>query len=64
MIQLLQTIGKLKQLKRTGWKNHNITLGESVADHSYRVSIMALLLGKDTNLNMEKLLKLIMVIKP
>ena len=61
MISLLHTIGKLKLVKRAGWKKHNILLGESVADHSYRVAMMALLLGKDTQLNMEQLLKLALV---
>jgi len=42
-IEFLLLIGKMKINKRTGWVDSNVSLPESIADHSYRLSIAALL---------------------
>ena len=34
-------VGRLKTTKRTGWVNHAVPLPESVADHMYRMALMA-----------------------
>ncbi|KAL0211571.1 hypothetical protein RCL1_005197 [Eukaryota sp. TZLM3-RCL] len=45
ILKLFELAGYLKTLKRTGWVNSNIPAPESVADHSYRTSLMALVLA-------------------
>ncbi|KAF9199062.1 HD domain-containing protein 2 [Haplosporangium sp. Z 27] len=47
-LQFLHTVEKLKRTKRTGWVNHQIKPAESIADHMYRMSIMALLIDEKT----------------
>jgi len=58
-IDFFHEVGKLKRLKRTGWVREGIPDVESVAEHTYRVSVMAMILGK--NLDMEKLLKMALI---
>merc|ERR1711879_162171 len=41
-VQFLKTVGQLKNTARTGWKIRNVPNFESVADHSWRMSLMAL----------------------
>lgn len=55
-LQFMRTIGQLKTLKRTGWVNHHVALPESVADHMYRMAMIAMILV-DTSLNKDKLVK-------
>lgn len=52
----MRVVGLLKTLKRTGWVNHGVTLPESVADHMYRMSVIAMLLV-DSRLNKDRLVK-------
>ena len=40
----IHTIGKLKTNKRTGWVRAGVSLPESIADHMYRMAMMALAL--------------------
>ncbi|KAG0227969.1 HD domain-containing protein 2 [Mortierella sp. GBA43] len=47
-LQFLHAVEKLKRTKRTGWVNHGIKPAESIADHMYRMSIMALLIDEKT----------------
>ena len=55
-LQFMRVVGQLKTLKRTGWVNHGVELPESVADHMYRMSVMAMLLT-DSSLNKDRLVK-------
>lgn len=48
-LTLLQHVGDLKLLPRTGWLFAGIRLPESVADHSYGTIWMALLLAEQIN---------------
>jgi putative hydrolases of HD superfamily len=41
----LYEIGLLKRYKRTGWSQVGVALPESVADHSFRVSVLASVLA-------------------
>lgn len=43
LIKLLKIVGKLKQLKRSGWVRNNIPDPETVAEHSFRVAMLAML---------------------
>ncbi|KAL0228740.1 hypothetical protein GEMRC1_013360 [Eukaryota sp. GEM-RC1] len=45
ILQFLTAAGRLKQLPRTGWLQNNIPNPESVADHSFRLSLFALSFG-------------------
>ena len=54
--ELQQTLHKLKSLKRAGWVLKGVEDPESVADHSLGLSVLALAMSKDLNLNTEKLL--------
>lgn len=42
-IQFLTLCQSLKTTKRTGWVNHGLKESESIADHMYRMAIMALI---------------------
>ncbi|KAF9921607.1 HD domain-containing protein 2 [Linnemannia zychae] len=47
-IQFLHIVEKLKRTKRTGWVNHGVKPAESIADHMYRMGIMAMLIDEKT----------------
>jgi putative hydrolase of HD superfamily len=53
--------GKLKKIPRTGWIQHGLINVESIAEHSFRVSIMAYLLAKDLGCDSSKLIKMALV---
>ncbi|MEJ2441739.1 MAG: HD domain-containing protein, partial [Patescibacteria group bacterium] len=54
----LLKIGKLKSLKRTGWVREGMPDPESVAEHTFRVCLMVVFLGKNLQISEEKLLKM------
>lgn len=60
VVDFLLTVGRLKELKRTGWVNHKVNLPESVADHMYRMAIMSFCID-DPNLDETKLVKISVV---
>lgn len=57
-IEFLRDIGKVKTIKRAGWVREGITNPESVADHSFRVAVMAMAFGDKLNVDTNKLIKL------
>lgn len=61
IIELLHTIGKLKELKRAGWVLRKVPDSESVADHSFRTSLMALLLADTLKLNKNKCVQMALI---
>jgi len=60
-INFLHYAGKLKQIKRTGWVTQKIKQPESVADHTYRVTLLAMLLAKEYGLDETKLMKMALI---
>src|SRR3990167_3939965 len=58
---LLLKVGKLKSLKRTGWVREKMPDPESVAEHTFRVCFLALLLGEKLDVDANKLLKMALV---
>jgi putative hydrolase of HD superfamily len=58
LIEFFHEIGSLKDLKRTGWLMRKVSNPESVADHSFRTAIFALILAPRFKLNEEKCLKM------
>jgi putative hydrolase of HD superfamily len=57
-IRLIKEIGKIKKIKRSGWVREGIESPESVADHSYRVAVMAMILGNRLDVDTDKLIKM------
>lgn len=58
--QLIDIIGKFKDLKRSGWVRKQVSVPESDAEHSFSVALLAMLLAPD-NLDKEKCLELALV---
>jgi len=59
LLPLFSTAGKLKQVKRTGWRRKvGIRHGESVADHKFRTIFMATFISKRLGLNQNKMMKM------
>ncbi|MBS3057272.1 MAG: HD domain-containing protein [Candidatus Diapherotrites archaeon] len=54
LIEFFQNAGKLKNIKRTGWKLMGIKNPESVAEHSFRLAVMAFALAPRFGLDAEK----------
>ncbi|KAG5532588.1 hypothetical protein RHGRI_027026 [Rhododendron griersonianum] len=54
-IDFLTLCHRLKTTKRKGWINHGIKGPESIADHMYRMSLMALIVGDLPGVNRERL---------
>ena len=52
-------IANLKTTQRSGWKSKlNLSYSESVAEHTYMMSVMAMVLSDIKNLNTEKIIKM------
>ncbi|KAF9154803.1 HD domain-containing protein 2 [Linnemannia schmuckeri] len=61
-LQFLHIVEKLKRTKRTGWINHGIKPAESIADHMYRMGIMAMLIDEKTaGVNKDRCIKMAIV---
>jgi len=46
LLAFLRLVGKLKQLRRKGWIDRGVREPESVADHSFRLALLAWLIGQ------------------
>ncbi len=55
---LLEKAGKLKEIKRTGWVESGVPEPESVADHSYRVALLAMTLSDNKGLDTLKTVRM------
>jgi putative hydrolase of HD superfamily len=58
VIALLREAGKLKRIPRTGWVEVGVRDPESVADHSYRVALLSMLLSDHAGLDTLKALRM------
>jgi putative hydrolases of HD superfamily len=61
LVEFFRLVGDLKHLPRQGWIDRGIASPESVADHTYRMALMAWMLGERAGLNTSKLLKMVLV---
>ena len=61
LLSFLTDAGRLKRLRRAGWVRVGVPDSESVADHSYRVAVMALLIGPRLGLNVDRLVRLALI---
>ena len=55
---LMRSAGKLKELKRTGWVESCVPDPESVADHSYRVALLAMAISDHEGLDSLKTVRM------
>ncbi|KAH0463796.1 hypothetical protein IEQ34_006582 [Dendrobium chrysotoxum] len=60
-IDFLTLCHRLKTTKRKGWVNHGIKGAESIADHMYRMALMALIAGDLPSVNRERCIKIAIV---
>lgn len=61
-MKFFMEIGKLKNIERSGWIAEGVKNPESVADHSFRVALMVLVLGKDRkDIDLNKAVKMALV---
>ncbi len=60
-IDFMHFVGKLKNIKRTGWIVQGIKNPESVADHSYRTVILSMVLARKFSLNQNKIIKMALI---
>jgi putative hydrolase of HD superfamily len=61
-VEFARLIGKLKTTPRTGWVRRGVPRYESVADHSWRVATLSLLLfGRDDNIDASKCIQMALV---
>lgn len=58
ILLVLEAAGQLKCIERAGWVRAGVPHPENVADHTYRVAMLALLLAPRLGLNVEKTLQL------
>ena len=63
VIKFAKEIGKLKSLERTGWKVRGVKNPESVADHSFRATILGMLLSDLEGLDTEKIIRMLLLLK-
>lgn len=54
----LRIVGRLKRLPRTGWLESRIEDPESVADHSFRTTVLAMILADLEKLDVEKVIRM------
>jgi len=58
LLDFLSSAGKLKTIPRTGWIDSGLKDPESVADHSYRTAVAALVLSDSLGLDSLKVLRM------
>nr|XP_002125754.1 HD domain-containing protein 2-like isoform X1 [Ciona intestinalis] len=61
MIKFLTMVGKLKRTKRSGWVMRGVNDPESVSDHMYRMSIMAMLCNNSSTMDKTRCIKLCLI---
>ncbi len=62
IIEFSKIAGKLKKVERTGWKMRvGIKNAESVADHTFRVVVMSMIIADIKKLNTEKLMRMALI---
>jgi putative hydrolase of HD superfamily len=61
LVRFTKIVENLKRVKRTGWIVAGVKSPESVAEHSYCLAVLCMVLGKKNNLNVEKLMKMALI---
>jgi putative hydrolase of HD superfamily len=62
LLNFFVEIGKLKKMPRRGWVLRDIENPESIAEHSFRVAVLAWFLAREKgNLDLEKIIKMALI---
>jgi len=61
LLEFFIDVGELKRKCRRGWQVHQIKNSESTAEHIFRMTIIAWILGRKKNLNLERIIKMALV---
>ncbi len=61
LLSFFDTLERLKQIKRTGWIERGVQSPESVADHSFRMTVMALVMADKIECDSEKLVQMCLI---
>lgn len=60
-IDFLMLCQRLKTTKRTGWVNHGLKETESIADHMYRMAVMAIISADVPGINRDRCVKMAVI---
>lgn len=60
-VEFVKLIGKLKKVKRAGWVREMVKNPESVAEHSFRTIVLAMILAPNLKVNQEKLIRMAII---
>jgi putative hydrolase of HD superfamily len=60
-IEFAKIIGRLKRTPRTGWKMRKVKNPESVADHSFRTTLLGMVLSDLEKLDTEKIMRMLLL---
>ena len=61
IVNLYQYIGKLKQLKRSGWLDFKVENPESVADHTFGMALLVMIFAQRLGYDLEKCMTMALV---
>ncbi len=61
-LDFFRVVGKSKRIPRTGWVREKIKNPESIAEHSFRVGVLAMVLADKLGANKEKLMKMALLV--
>jgi putative hydrolase of HD superfamily len=61
LLEFLRAAGKLKTVRRQGWVDRGLPDAESVADHTFRAMVMAWVLGREAGVDVNQLLRLLLL---
>jgi putative hydrolase of HD superfamily len=61
IVKFMQVVGRSKRILRTGWVREKVTHPESVADHSFRLSVLVMVLADHLGLDKEKLIRMAII---
>lgn len=62
-LEFFKTVGKSKRVPRSGWVREKVNDPESVAEHSFRVGVLAMVISDklDSNLDKNKLVRMALI---
>ena len=61
VLKFSELIGKLKKIKRSGWVREGIKNSESVAEHSFGLSVLCMVLADQLAVDRDKLVKMAII---
>lgn len=61
LITFFVEVGKLKKMKRRGWVIRGVKDPETIAEHTFRMALMAWVFGKRKRLDIQQILKMALI---